>query len=217
MKPFMLVIVTMWLISCNHTRMVQTNAPTNQTNTATQLVKNNNSNNVTGNNNLNNSKIINNPPAITHLLGVHPIADLRQAPFADWFLPNYQAYQPDSLRIPKIKELLKGKTLQIFLGTWCGDSRREVPRMLKILAAAGFDSSKLQLVFVNNTPEQYKKSPGHEEQGKNIVRVPTLIVYKDKTEIGRFIEYPKESIEKDLLKMLQGEPYEPNYFGKTVQ
>lgn len=189
MKPFMLVIVTMWLISCNHTRMVQTNAPTSQTNTV-------------------------NPP---HLLGVHPIADLRQAPFADWFLPNYQAYEPDSLLIPKIKELLRGKTLQIFLGTWCGDSRREVPRMLKILAAAGFDSSKLQLVFVNNTPEQYKKSPGHEEQGKNIVRVPTLIVYKGKTEIGRFIEYPKESIEKDLFKILQGQPYEPNYFGKTVQ
>lgn len=188
MKPFMLVIVTMWLISCNHTRMVQTNTSNNQTNT------------------------VNTP----HLLGVHPITDLRQAPFADWFLPNYQAYQPDSLLIPKIKELLKGKNLKIFLGTWCGDSKREVPRMLKILAAAGFDSSKLQLVFVNNTAEQYKKSPGHEEQGKNIVRVPTLIVYNSKTELGRFIEYPKESIEKDLLKILKGEPYQPNYFGKTL-
>lgn len=204
----MLVIVTMWLISCNHTRMVQTNASTNQSNNVNQLDKINSKVN---------NNAINNPAATTHLLGVHPIADLRQAPFADWLIPNYQAYQPDSLLIPKIKELLKGKTLQIFLGTWCGDSRREVPRMLKILAAAGYDSSKLQLVFVNNTPEQYKKSPGHEEQGKNIVRVPTLIVYKGKTEIGRFIEYPKESIEKDLLKILQGEPYEPNYFGKTLQ
>jgi thiol-disulfide isomerase/thioredoxin len=204
MKPFMLVIVTMWLISCNHTRMVQTNASSNQTNIVNQTT--NNSNNV--------SNSINSP---TNLLGIHPIADLRQTLFADWFLPNYQAYKPDSLSIPKIRELLKGKTLQIFLGTWCGDSKREVPRMLKILSAAGFDSTKLQLIFVNNTPEQYKKSPSHEEQGKNIVRVPTLIIYKGKTEIGRFIEYPKESIEKDLLKILQGQPYEPNYFGKTVQ
>ncbi|OYU56864.1 MAG: thiol reductase thioredoxin [Chitinophagaceae bacterium BSSC1] len=196
--------------------MVQTNAPTIQSNTGNELIKNKNF--VTSNNLGNeNSNTINSPQATTHMLGIHPIADLRQAPFADWFLTNYQAYQPDSLLIPKIKELLKGKTLQIFLGTWCGDSKREVPRMLKILAAAGFDSTKLQLVFVNNTPEAYKKSPGHEEQGKNIVRVPTLIVYKGKTEIGRFIEYPKESIEKDLLKILQGEPYEPNYFGKTVQ
>ena len=155
--------------------------------------------------------------ATTHLLGIHPIADLRQAPFADWFLPNYQAYQPDSLLVPEIKKLLKGKHLQIFLGTWCGDSKREVPRMLKILAAAGFDSTKLQLVFVNNTADQYKKSPTHEEQGKNIVRVPTLIVYKGKTELGRFIEYPKASIEKDLFKILKGEPYQPNYFGMTVQ
>jgi thiol-disulfide isomerase/thioredoxin len=213
MKPFMLVIVTMWLISCNHTRMVQTNAPTNQTNTVNQLVKTNAINTTNGNN----LSYVNSPQTIIHLLGVHPIADLRKAPFADWFLPNYQNYQPDSLLLPEINKLLKGKELQIFLGTWCGDSKREVPRMLKILAAAGFDSSKLQLIFVNNTADQYKKSPGHEEQGKNIVRVPTLIVYKDKTEIGRFIEYPKESIEKDLLKILQGEPYQPNYFGKTVQ
>jgi thiol-disulfide isomerase/thioredoxin len=210
MKPIMLVIVTMWLISCNHTRMVQTNASTNQPNTVNQLVKTNAINSANGN-------TINDPQATTHLLGVHPIADLRQAPFADWFQYNYQNYQPDSLLLPELKQLLKGKELQIFLGTWCGDSKREVPRMLKILAAAGFDSTKLQLVFVNNTADQYKKSPTHEEQGKNIVRVPTLIVYKGKTEIGRFIEYPKESIEKDLLKILKGEPYQPNYFGKTVQ
>jgi thiol-disulfide isomerase/thioredoxin len=213
MKPFMLVIVTMWLISCNHTRMVQTNASTNQTNTVNQLIKTN-AINTTNGNNLSN---VNSPQTIIHLLGVHPIADLRQAPFADWYLFNYQNYQPDSLLLPEIKELLNGKRLEIFLGTWCGDSRREVPRMLKLLAAAGYDSTKLQLIFVNNTADQYKKSPGHEEQGKNIVRVPTLIVYKGKSEIGRFIEYPKESIEKDLLKILKGEPYQPNYFGKTVQ
>jgi thiol-disulfide isomerase/thioredoxin len=207
MKPIMLVIVTMWLISCNHTRMVQTNASLNKNKNANQVqtIQTNTTQNVNSN------------QATMHLLGIHPIADLRQAPFADWFLPNYQAYQPDSLLLPEIKKLLKGKELQIFLGTWCGDSKREVPRMLKILAAAGYDSSKLQLVFVNNTADQYKKSPTHEEQGKNIVRVPTLIVYKGKTEIGRFIEYPKESIEKDLLKILKGEPYQPNYFGKTVQ
>lgn len=204
MKPIILVIVTMWLIACNHTRMVQTNASLNNQN------KGNKEPSIQKNTAANNQESEN-------LLGMHTMADLQQAPFANWFVPNYQNYHPDSLLLPTLKEILKGKTIQIFLGTWCGDSRREVPRMLKLLAAASFDSGKLEMVFVNNTPEQYKKSPGHEEQGKNIVRVPTLIVYKGKTEMGRFIEYPKESIEKDLLKILQGQPYEPNYFGKTLQ
>jgi hypothetical protein len=41
--------------------------------------------------------------------------------------------------------------------------------------------------------------------------VPTLIVYEKKKEIGRFIEYPVVSIEKDLLRILLKDGYVPNY------
>jgi hypothetical protein len=97
------------------------------------------------------------------------------------------------------------------MGTWCGDSKQEVPRMIKILLAAGMGTSNLSIIAVGNGADMYKKSPQGEEIGLNIKRVPTLIVYEKKKEIGRFIEYPVVSIEKDLLRILLKDGYVPNY------
>ncbi|SJZ68289.1 thioredoxin family protein [Sediminibacterium ginsengisoli] len=134
--------------------------------------------------------------------------------YKDWYTSSYNNYTPDSALVRQLKPLLKGKGIQIFLGTWCGDSRREVPRMLKIFSQAGFDSTRFSLVFVDNSPEHYKQSPQHEEQGKDIRRVPTFIVYDKAKEIGRIVESPILSLEKDLLAILTGAPYTPNYAKK---
>lgn len=145
------------------------------------------------------------------LLGYCDMALLKQGVFKEWFVPGFAAYRPDSLIVGLLQPLLKNKRIEIFLATWCGDSRREVPHMLKILEYAGYDLQKVKLVFVNNAAEFYKQSPQHEEAGKNIKRVPTLILYNNQTEIGRIIEYPVETLEKDLLRILKGEKYIPNY------
>ena len=65
--------------------------------------------------------------------------------------------------------------------------------------------------MVGNGDSLYKKSPQHEEAGKNIVRVPTIIVEQKGNEIGRIIEFPITSLEKDLLTILRKEKYQPNY------
>ena len=77
----------------------------------------------------------------------------------------------------------------------------------------GFDTSRLQLIFVDYAASAYKQSPQHEEAGKNIHHVPTMIFYDDKKEKGRIIESPKISLEKDLLEILQGNNYTPKYKG----
>lgn len=145
------------------------------------------------------------------LLGHCDWAMLKQGTYQSWFMPGFNAYQPDSIILQSIKPLLQGKQIEIFLGTWCGDSRREVPKMLKLLETAGCNISSVKLVFVSNAPDAYKQSPQHEEAGKDIKRVPTLIVYHDKKETGRIVEYPVVSLEKDLLAILRGEKYVPNY------
>jgi thiol-disulfide isomerase/thioredoxin len=128
-----------------------------------------------------------------------------------WFDQSYNSYSIDSISAKQVAKNMSTKTMEIFLGSWCGDSRREVPRMLKILQYAGVDTNRLSIVFVDNTPQAYKQSPQHEERGKNIHRVPTFIVYDGKTEIGRIIESPVVSLEKDLLAILQQSSYDPNY------
>jgi thiol-disulfide isomerase/thioredoxin len=145
------------------------------------------------------------------LLGHCTISKLKEEPFDSWFVPNYTNYKPDSSLLTDVAKAIRKKHIDIFMGTWCGDSKREVPAMLKILNEIGFDSVDISLITVGNNAELYKKSPQGEELGKNIVRVPTFIIYDKKKEIGRIIEYPVESLERDLLKILRKEPYIPNY------
>ena len=145
------------------------------------------------------------------LLGKCTRAALLQAPFADWFKPNYDSYAVDSFTCNFIRPLLTGKSITIFLGTWCGDSKREVPRVLKMLDCCGFSEKNLTLVMVSNKDTLYKKSPQHEEAGRNIVRVPTIIIEQKGVEVGRIIEFPKLSLEKDMLSILRKENYQPNY------
>ena len=145
------------------------------------------------------------------LLGHCSISAYKNEPFANWFIPNFDNYIIDSATIEQIKPLLKKKKMDLFMGTWCGDSKQEVPRIIKILLAAGMDTSNLSIIAVGNGVDMYKKSPQGEEIGLNIRRVPSLIVYEKKKEIGRFIEYPVVSIEKDLLRILLKDGYVPNY------
>ena len=145
------------------------------------------------------------------LLGHCNPSVFKNEPYNSWFQKNYATYNIDSVAIEELKPLLRKKKIDIFLGTWCGDSKWGVPHMLKILEAANFDTSNLAIVCVSNEAEMYKKSPQGEEIGRNIRRVPTIIIYEKNKEIGRIIESPIVSLEKDLLKILRKEEYTPNY------
>ena len=154
------------------------------------------------------------------LLGKCTKEALQKAPFAEWYKSNYDSYVVDSFTCNFIRPLLTGKSITIFMGTWCGDSKREVPRVLKMLECCNFPNANLTMIMVSNKDSLYKKSPQHEEAGKNIVRVPTVIIEQkaglsDKVgqgvEIGRIIEFPVTSLEKDLLAILKKEKYQPNY------
>ena len=147
------------------------------------------------------------------LLGVHTKEDLQQMPYKDWFEKNYTDYAVDSTTAKQLIPFVKNKKFEIFMGTWCGDSKREVPRMFKILAYAGVKPSQIKMIMLGDYDSIYKQSPGHEEKGKSIHRVPDLIVYDGKKEMNRIVEYPVVSLEKDLLDIAKGVPYQPNYKG----
>jgi hypothetical protein len=136
---------------------------------------------------------------------------LQQTPFSDWFTKNYDDYSVDTATVDKIKSALLQKHFEIFMGTWCGDSKREVPRMFKILDYCGVKSSQIELIMLDYHDSVYKQSPTHEERGMNIHRVPDLIVFDNKKEMGRIVESPLLSIEKDLERITNGMEYEPNY------
>lgn len=153
---------------------------------------------------------IKNEDGDTILAGHCSINILQQKPYKIWYDTNYTNYKVDTPRALLLTDILKGKTIEIFLGTWCGDSRREVPRMLKVLQVAQMDTNNIKLIFVDNSQSTYKQSPEGEQQNKNIHRVPTFILY-DAKEMGRIVETPLESFERDLATIACNVPYTPKY------
>lgn len=142
-----------------------------------------------------------------NLVGIADKNSFMQTPYKNWFTGNYNRYKIDESTVKQIKKHLKGVTVKGFMGTWCGDSKRETPRFYKIMEAADFDFNNLELVTVNHS----KRTPDNLQQGFNIFRVPTFIFYRKGKEIGRFVEHPRESLEKDILKIVSGKPYKHYY------
>lgn len=122
--------------------------------------------------------------------------------FAWWFNSEYNMYEVDSTALKNASEKLKDDGITIVMGTWCSDSRREVPRFYKILDYLGYPSDKVKLIMVNRN----KKGSSDETDGLNIERVPTIIFYENDKELGRIVEYPQESLDKDMVKILNGKP-----------
>ena len=132
-------------------------------------------------------------------------------PFGQWFQENYAEYEPEAALLEQLKPLVENCEITVFMGTWCSDSRRELPRLYRILDALGFQESSLKVYAVGIAPGESMKCPNGEEQGRNIIRVPTIIISRDAKELGRIIEYPVNTLEEDLLAILSGDDYRPNY------
>jgi thiol-disulfide isomerase/thioredoxin len=142
-----------------------------------------------------------------YLLGTANKASFKDESFNYWFDSRYEEFETNKDIISKLKPILKDFTIIGFMGTWCGDSRREVPKFYKILDETGFNQNNFKLICVDRS----KTTPDHKEKGLNIIRVPTFIFYKEGKEIGRFVEYPRETIEEDILKIVTQKPYKHSY------
>jgi len=145
------------------------------------------------------------------LLGTCSVSELEKKPYATWFNPTYEGYIPHPGVLNQLKKSIDKFSFKIVFGTWCGDSKRELPRMIKILRMAGVSENQLQLIGVSDSMAVYKQAPNREEKGSHVYRVPTFIVYQKGKEVGRINEYAVETLERDLLKIVKGEEYVPNY------
>jgi len=98
-------------------------------------------------------------------------------------------------------DYIEGKIIIIILGTWCSDSRREVPRVVKILDFINFPKDKLFFIAVDRNI----KGLYDEIDGLEIKYVPTVIVYEGGKEIGHIIENPTVTLEKDFIEVVKGD------------
>lgn len=146
------------------------------------------------------------------LLGQISREMLSKPPYNEWYQPQLESYIVESQKLKPFTEKLNKVSVKVFLGTWCGDTKREVPRFLKTLDSQGFNDKNLQLICLDNGGNNaYKQSPEHEEKGMSILRVPTFIFYEEGKEIGRIVESPIVSFEQDIVNILNKNRTVTNY------
>lgn len=110
----------------------------------------------------------------------------------DGFANNYSDYQLSEEEITAIKAVADKVTINVFFGTWCHDSEREVPRLLQSLKNSQVKVSLIALDDNKSDPEGLAKQSA-------IKYTPTFIIYASGVEIGRIIERPEQSLAEDIL------------------
>lgn len=111
------------------------------------------------------------------------------------------AASPDREAARGLATVAPGAEVTIFLGTWCGDSEREVPRLWRALDEAGGDVP-FQIRYVG--VDRQKKEPSAPIANYEIELVPTFIVSREGREVGRIVEEAPHGVERDLLDLLSG-------------
>jgi thiol-disulfide isomerase/thioredoxin len=118
----------------------------------------------------------------------------------EWMAAEAES-QPDPEACKALASVPPGAEVTVFLGTWCGDSRRELPRFWKALDMAATVPFAVHYIGV----DRQKKEPSAPVINNDIRYVPTFIVYREGREVGRIVEESPHGIEKDLLALLTGE------------
>lgn len=121
--------------------------------------------------------------------------------FNYWFADEYKHYSIDEETLELLNsDSFSSLHIKTVVGTWCEDSQRELPRIIKILDHLDFNFDYLAIIGVDKN----KKAEETEVDQLNIELVPTIIIYIDDKEIGRIIESPTESLEKDITNIIIG-------------
>lgn len=113
-----------------------------------------------------------------------------------WFPKQYDAYHPDLNGFDSAN--LKQISIKIFMGTWCHDSKREVPRLYKILDELYYDYQNFEIIGLKKD----KKGYFQDYATFGITNTPTIIFYRNDVEIGRIIEEPKGSLEDQMSRII---------------
>lgn len=139
-------------------------------------------------------------PEAAPLLG--PVTRAQLKAYAPWALFWEQAYVPDPGAVASIRKDAKGINILLVMGTWCPDSKRELPRYFATADAAGLSDSKLRMVGVDRS----KKDTAGLTDKWNITRIPTFVFLRGGKEIGRFVEHtPADStFEAEVARILRG-------------
>lgn len=124
-------------------------------------------------------------------------------------LPSYverrDQYAPDIAVIEMMKSYVRAEDrVEVYMGTWCDDSQREVPKFLRI-ADDLKKSYGVELPVKYIAMDRSKQEPKALLEGKQVQKVATFIYYRGDQELGRIVERPTGLFEDELLTIVAKE------------
>jgi thiol-disulfide isomerase/thioredoxin len=118
--------------------------------------------------------------------------------YETWKTLRAEDYTPDATAVQTIASNWRGVRVLVIVGTWCKDSKRDLPRFFKVA-----DLGKLALDGVTFIAvDRSKKDPEGLTETHKIERVPTFVFFRGDTEIGRVVEKPTTTLENDIAAIL---------------
>ncbi len=129
------------------------------------------------------------------LLGLSGFVSTKQVLSIPAFQKRYSQVKIDPAPLEGIKG--KGITVITVFGDWCSDSVEHVPEFIKINQKLRFDD--LQWVAVGH----HLSDDTGIVQTYHIKRVPTFLFFVNGVEVGRIVEHPKTTMEKDTAAIIK--------------
>ena len=111
----------------------------------------------------------------------------------------YDAYVPDAEAIQKLKPALPGLKAAVYFGSWCDDSKNNVPLFLKIIDTLNEPEFRVDFFSVEKKAADGQK---YYQESLLIEKVPTFVFFIGDIEIGRIIENPKVGLLEDVMDIV---------------
>jgi peptidylprolyl isomerase/peptidyl-prolyl cis-trans isomerase B (cyclophilin B) len=122
----------------------------------------------------------------------------------DGWVGEYQAARPDQQVVARLGEAVGSYEIVTVLGTWCHDSQREVPRLVRVLDELDAPVFEHRMIGVDRTRRiddpELAAGAGVE---RTVDRVATIVVFDaEGLELGRVVETADGPIEELLLEFI---------------
>ncbi|PCI60353.1 MAG: thioredoxin [Gammaproteobacteria bacterium] len=113
------------------------------------------------------------------------------------FSAGYKSYTLSVEQSNIVKAWPENVSIDIYFGTWCHDSQREVPKLLKALQV----NSKIKTTLI--ALDGHKTDPLGLAKNNAVKFTPTFVIFINNQEIGRIVERPKVNLIADIDEIIK--------------
>lgn len=107
-------------------------------------------------------------------------------------------YEGKPEKLEQLQSLLQGVEIQAYIGTWCEDSQYNFPQIISLLRQADYNITSIKIWGL----DKEKKMMDGTAPPYQVEFVPSLIFLRNGQELGRFVEYPKDTFIDDFIRIL---------------